>query len=94
MPRKQADWMCTLDERLIERLEDDSLASPRHLERVINFDASSARIRERLNMLSEAGLVAPIYDGANMYEVTRDGQRYLNEELDVEHLPSPSLQAV
>jgi hypothetical protein len=94
MPRNQAEWMCTLDERLIERVAEDSLSSPRHLERTINFNASLGRIKERLAMLTDAGLVAPIYDGAGMYEVTGEGQRYLKEELDAEHLPRPNPHAV
>lgn len=86
--------MCTLAERLIERVEEDALSSPRHLKRTINFNASKARIEERLAMLTDAGLVAPIYDGANMYEVTGEGQRYLDGDLDAEHLPRPNPHAV
>jgi DNA-binding transcriptional ArsR family regulator len=94
MARKQADWMCTLDERIIERVDEDSLASARHLDRTINFDASKRRIEERLGMLTYAGLVAPIYDGADMYEITGEGQRYLEGDLDAEHLPRPHPRAV
>lgn len=86
--------MCTLDERLIERINEDSLSSARHLERTINFNATKRRIEERLRMLTYAGLVAPIYDGANMYEITGEGQRYLVGDLDAEHLPRPNPRAV
>jgi hypothetical protein len=92
MARKQADWMCTLDERIIERLTEDSLASPEHLERVINFNASRRRIEERCGVLSDAGLIAPIVKESSMYEVTSEGQRYLAGDLDVNHLPTPRVR--
>lgn len=94
MPRNQADWMCTLDERLVERIAEDSLSSARHLNQTLNFNASVGRIKERLAMLTDAGLVAPIYDGADMFEVTGEGQRYLEGDLDAEHLPRPNPHAV
>ena len=86
MPRNQAEWMCTLDERLIERVAEDPLSSPRHLERTINFNASLGRIKERLAMLTDAGLVAPIYDGAEMYDVTNKRKCYLKGDPDGEYL--------
>lgn len=36
----------------------------------------------------------PIYGGVEMYEITGEGQRYLKEELDAEHLPRPNPHAV
>jgi len=41
-------------------------------------------------MLSDVGLIAPISEDANLYEATSEGQRYLAEELDVEHQPRSS----
>lgn len=38
-------------------------------------------------MLSDAGLIAPMSDDAEMYEVTGEGQRYLKGDLDAEHQP-------
>lgn len=45
-------------------------------------------------MLTDAVLVAPIYNGADMFEVTGEGQRYLKGDLDAEHLPRPNPQFV
>lgn len=46
-------------------------------------------------MLSDAGLVAPIFEDANMYELTGEGQRYLEGELDAaKHIDRPSPHAV
>lgn len=89
MARKMAEWMCTLDERIIEYVTEDSLANPRLMASAIQFNASKRRIRERCQMLTDAGLIAPISDDAQLYEVTREGQRYLDGDLDVEHQPRP-----
>jgi len=45
-------------------------------------------------MLSYAGLIAPIYEEANMYEITGEGQQYLAGDLDAEYLPKPSPKAI
>ena len=87
--RLPADWMCTLDERIIEYVAEDSLASPSLMTTAIQFDATRRRIRERCEMLTDAGLIAPISDDAQLFEVTREGQRYLAGDLDVEHQPQP-----
>jgi hypothetical protein len=92
--RKAARWMCTLDERIIEHLQDDSWSTPHHISRVIKFNASRDRVDERCKVLTRAGLIAPIYEDANLYEITSEGQQYLRGELDAEHLPSPSPQTV
>ncbi|WP_199710169.1 winged helix-turn-helix domain-containing protein [Halosegnis longus] len=87
--RTPAEWMCTLDERIIEYVAEDSLASPRLMASAMQFNATRRRIRERCQMLTDAGLIAPISDDAQMYEVTREGQRYLEGDLDAEHQPRP-----
>lgn len=94
MKRKPARWMCTLDERIIEHVDENAWASPKTMEQAIKFNASERRIRERCKMLSDVGLIAPIYEGADMYEITAEGQEYLDGDLDVEHLPRPSQQAL
>jgi len=78
-----------LDERIVEYVAEDSLASPRLMASAIQFDASQQRIQERCRMLADAGLIAPISDDFEMYEVTSEGQRYLVGELDAEHQPRP-----
>lgn len=86
--------MCTLDERILEHLSEDSWSTPRHMSRVMRFDASRGRVAERCRMLSQVGLIAPIYEGSNMYEITGEGLEYLSGELDVEHRPRPSPRAL
>lgn len=82
--------MCTLDERIIELVAEDPMASPSIMESVMQFDASQRRIHERCLMLADAGLIAPISDDFEMYEVTSEGLQYLDGELDAEHQPRPS----
>ncbi|KMT45814.1 hypothetical protein EL22_27320 [Halostagnicola sp. A56] len=94
MSRKPARWMCTLDERILEHLAEDSWSTPRHMSRVMKFDASRGRVKERCQMLSHAGFLAPIFEGSNMYEITSNGQEYLNGRLDAENRPRPSPRAI
>lgn len=90
--RRPASWMCTLDERIIEYVAEDPMASPSIMESVMQFDASEPRIRERCRMLADAGLIAPITEDFEMHEVTCEGQLYLDGELDAEHQPRPKVK--
>jgi len=91
--RFPAKWMCTLDERLIEFVAEEPLASPSLMTSAMPVEASEQRIRERCSMLAEAGLIAPFSEDAEMYEVTGEGQRYLRGDLDAEHQPRPNPRA-
>jgi len=79
--------MHQLDERILEHLADDGWGSPPTMARHFRFTASKDRIRERCEELRDAGLLAPIYEGASMYELTTLGYLYLAGELDAESLP-------
>jgi predicted transcriptional regulator len=81
--------MCTLDERVMEFVAESILARPRVMASELRFNASEERIRERCEMLADAGLIAPIHQGGDYYVITRSGQRYLEGELDVKHQPRP-----
>lgn len=84
--------MCTLDERLLEHLAEDSWSTPRCLSRVVGL--THGQVEERCLMLSQVGLSVPIFEDSNMYEITCEGQEYLDGELDVENRPAPSPQAL
>lgn len=89
--RRSAPWMCPLDERIMEILDREGWSTARLIEDVTTMDASEDRARERLKLLSEAGLVAPIYENASMYELTGEGQRYLDGDLDAaKHINQPN----
>ncbi|QCC57856.1 hypothetical protein DVR14_04060 [Natrinema thermotolerans] len=90
MSRKPARWMCTLDERILEHLSEDPWSTPRHMSQAVNLTASRGRVEERCQLLSQVGLVAPIFEDSSMYEITYEGQKYLDGELDVETRPEPT----
>lgn len=89
--------MCTLDERILEHLADDSWSTLRHISRTINLTASRGQVEERCQLHSQVGLVAPIFENSNMYEITYEGQEYLagNSTLRIDstrHLNSVDFQ--
>lgn len=86
--------MCSLDERILEHLSEDSWSTPRHMSQAVKLTASRGRVEERCQLLSQVGLVAPIFEDSNMYEITWEGQEYLDGELDVENRPKPSAQTL
>ncbi len=92
--RKSARWMCTLDERILEHLAETCWSSPRLISREMDFNASRSRVAERCHMLAYAGLIAPSTKRRRMYEITGDGQRYLEGRLDVENKPRPSPRVI
>lgn len=93
--RQSAPWMCPLDERIMEILDREGLSSARLIEDLTSMNASESRARERLELLSQAGLVAPLFEDGRMYELTGEGQRYLEGELDAaKHIDRPNPHAV
>ena len=84
--------MVQLDDRILERLDEDGWSSPSVLAADSEFDASEDRIRERCLCLADAELIAPI--ARRMYDITQWGQLYLEGELDAEHQPTPTVHRV
>ena len=91
-PRKSARWVEQVDERILEFLDEKGWATPSILARERGFSASEGRIAERCELLVYAGFVAPLH--AEMYEITRWGQLYLDGEVDARHQPTPSAERV
>ena len=90
MARRPAEWMTSLDERVLELLATEGCATPRSIARRVAQRASVARVRERCRLLAQAGLVAPLSRALLHYELTGAGRRYLAGELDVRRQPWPS----
>ncbi len=88
--RKSAEWMHQLDERIIEHLNEAGWASPSTMSHGFRFTASEDRISERCRALSDCGLIAPLYEGADMFELTTLGYLYLSGDLDADTLPRRS----
>jgi len=87
MERESAWWMKREDERILEFLDQQGLASSDLIAREIFRKVSPPHVRERLYMLQYAGLVAKT--GYLSYELTEAGMRYLNGDLDARFQPTP-----
>jgi len=90
--RRSAFWMRQLDERILEYLHEEEWGTPEMMEASSDFGVSVGQISERCQMLRFAGLIVPIYDDA--YELTTDGQQYLEGEIDARHRPWPTVDRV
>ena len=93
--RKSAEWMCPLDERILEYIESEGWATPSLIHRETAMLASCRRAFERLKILEETGLVVRPYEGGIVFELAGEGQRYLCGELDAaKHLQRPNPRPV
>jgi len=89
--RRTGDWMTTLDDRILEYLAEDPAATPRTVARSQRWPVSTARVRERLRVLSQAGYVAPWSDDYQLYELTSAGRRYLDGDARADQIvPAPN----
>lgn len=86
--------MCNLDDLILEHLEKEDWSTANLIEKATTMNASERRASERLRMLSKAGLVGPIVEGSDVYELTAEGQRYLEGDLDADLLARPNPRAV
>lgn len=80
------------DDRILEFLDREGWACPEHIAEETSIDISEGHVDDRLMLLWYAGLVGEVWDDA--YEISMDGMRYLEGELDVEHLPRPTPERV
>lgn len=90
--RRSAYWMKQLDERILEHLESEGWATPGIMADTKGFTASEGHIRERCQMLFYIGFIVPIH--SDMYELTTDGQLYLQGKIDAKHRPKPTVERV
>lgn len=81
--------MQQIDERILEYIDAEGWVTPRILASRPRFrHASLDRLRERLEWLVYAGLLAPI--SGYMVDITTEGARYLDGDLDARDQPRPS----
>lgn len=90
--RQSAYWMKREDDRILEFLQDEGMASPDLIASEAFNSVSSAHVEERLQFLQYAGLVFCV--GINSYELTKAGRQYLRGDLDVRHQPTPTVDRV
>jgi hypothetical protein len=87
--RLTAGWQQTLDDRIIEHLDDESWSTPGYMEMVPGIDATKAQIRDRCRVLADAGLVALQQEEDCYVELTTLGELYLDGEADIDLYPRP-----
>jgi hypothetical protein len=90
--RQNAYWMKKEDDRILEILKEETWSSPKLIASRPSIDISEGHIRERLMFLWYAGLVYQIWDDG--YEITSEGLRYLDGQLDASHQPWPTVDRV
>ena len=90
--RQSARWMKREDDRILEFLREEDLASHRLISREVFESVSPSHVAERLAMLEYAELVS--CEGWESYELTSEEQMYLNGELDARHQPKPTVDRV
>ncbi|MFC7115832.1 hypothetical protein ACFQH2_13975 [Natronoarchaeum sp. GCM10025703] len=87
MNRQSAHWMKREDERILEFLDSEDMATAELISREVFRKVSPDHVAERLAKLEYAGLVHRV--GMSSFELTGEGQRYLAGDLDAEHQPRP-----
>lgn len=97
MVRRHGDWMCSLDERILEYLDTVVWSEPRLMMKFGELNASKSRVEERCQVLARVEFVIPARNdkqpcNARMWELSDAGERYLAGEVDADSrrpLPAP-----
>ncbi|ELZ22390.1 hypothetical protein C475_17798 [Halosimplex carlsbadense 2-9-1] len=84
--------MMQLDERIMEYIDREGWVSPRLLARERGFPETEGVIRDRCKRLRYTGFIEPFH--GEMYDITIEGQLYLDGEIDARHQPFPKASAV
>lgn len=85
--RLSAEWLTQPDERIMELLRDEG---PLPVGQIGNHDRlhwNNEYIGRRTRLLADQGLVVNIGNG--VYQITDDGEAYLEGDLDARELPEP-----
>lgn len=82
--------MEALDERILEYLATDDVATPRTIARSRRREVNVQKVRERCRVLAQAGYVSPVTDDCELYELTIWGRLYLEGEARADQIvPEP-----
>lgn len=87
--RKTARWQQCIDDRILEKLRDESVSTPRQIAEHDRIHATEAQVVERCRVLADADLIAFLTEDQDFVEITTEGQQYLKGEIDVELYPYP-----
>ena len=87
MNRQSAHWMKREHERILEFLDSEGMSTPSLIANEMFRQVSAGHVTERLVDLEDAGLVHRA--GMDSFELTSEGERYLDGDLDAEYQPRP-----
>lgn len=85
--RLPAGWMNAADDRILEWLDTEGVATPKTLTDDSPFDYHRKTIQRRLRKLDKAGLIERV--GRGVYRITDQGRAYLIGEADLRDLEEP-----
>lgn len=82
--RFDADWMSRADDRILEYLSEDGPEAPKAMVDSGRVRFSRQYVNARCKKLVAYGLL--IHLGNGVYDITREGEQYLQGELDAAEL--------
>lgn len=82
--RYSGRWMSLVDDRVLEYLRDHGSGSPKKMQEEGRIRYTPEYVAERCRLLAEYGLVRHLGNG--VYQLTEDGEAYLDGELDTGEL--------
>lgn len=88
--RQPADWMRSIDDRILETIAEEGHMTPLALSReglVERLDIGRKYAGMRCRLLADSGMLTRVDKG--LYTITTDGRDYLKGELDASTLPDP-----
>ncbi|MFB6196781.1 MAG: ArsR family transcriptional regulator [Halobacteriaceae archaeon] len=83
MRRYSAEWMTIVDDRILEYIYEEGSGSPTQMTEE-GIKASQPHISRRCSKLANHGLL--VHLGNGVYQITEDGEAYLEGELDASEL--------
>jgi len=84
--------MVQLDEQILEYIGNGGWATPKMMAQNPGFPSYEGVLSDRCKRLHYAGLIEPFH--GEMYDITIEGQLYLDGEIDARHQPFPKASAV
>lgn len=82
--RFDADWMSRADDRILEHLSEVGPDTPMEMAESGRVRFSRQHVNQRCKKLVRYGLL--VHLGNGVYDVTREGERYLAGDLDASEL--------
>jgi DNA-binding IclR family transcriptional regulator len=82
--RESGTWMTIWDDRILEILREEGPKSVGELTKHPNIRISHSQVSRRCGTLAEHGMLDAFANG--VYDITEQGLRYLDGELDAEEI--------